>query len=225
MDVTGVVLLAGLDERSNGSDVTRQRYRLETMFPDWNQNMAGSLLARFQLRRSGEEIGGIFQPGADVGAAILQLWKALHPRRIEVALTPGSVTAVGRFGDDSDQSLPGIHRFEGTAIEQTEQTRAALADSSCLIACGGDGERRTGGALQHLGTQLYLRLLEWTPRQLEIYEAHREHDSQRSTADALGISQPTVSETLRRIEARATAAAEGYFAELVREAVRPTVPA
>lgn len=225
MNVTGVVLLAGLDERTNGAEVTRQRYHLETMFPDWNQDMAGSLLARFQLRRSGEEIGGIFQPGADVGAAVLQLWKALHPRRVEVALTPGSVTAVGRFGGESDESLPGIHRFEGTAIEQTERARAALADSACLIACGAGGEPGTGHALRHLGTQLYLRLLDWTPRQLEIYETHREHDSQRSTADALGISQPTVSETLRRIEARATAAAERYFAEQVREAVRAPVPA
>lgn len=221
MEVTGVVLLAGLDEGPGPQAITSQRYRLENMFSDWNQNLAGSLLARFQLRRSGEEIGGIFQPGADVGAAVLQLWKVVHPRRVEVALAHGPVEVFGRFADEPDEPLPGIHRFEGAAIDRAERTRSALADSPCLIASDRDAEAED--ALRHFGTQLYLRILDWTPRQLQVYRARREHDSQRAAAEALGISQPTVSETLRRIDARATAAAEGYFTELVREAVRPTV--
>lgn len=212
MNMPGVALLADLDERFGEGSLTQRRYRLESLFPALNRDLAGSLLARFQLR-GGEGIGAVLRADADVGTVVLRLWKAVHPLRMETALATGSVSTTGPLARRPDEPGPGIHRFDGPAIEEAGRRLRSLAASPHLLFPAAGDDAHGARELRQLGTQLYLRLLGWTPRQLEVYETRKTHGSQQETAEALGIRQPTVSETLRRIDATATASAESYFVE------------
>lgn len=225
MNASGVVLLARLSPRSGDGAGPRQRYRLENLFEDWNRELSAELQARFQLRRSGDAFGAVFRPdAAGAGDALLRVWKAAHPTRVEAALAAGGLTARGGGPAEPNAGLPGVHQFEGPALEAAEEELAELAATPFLVSARGGGRgagraegegRRAAAALRHFGTQLYLRLLDWTPRQMEVYETHRRRGTQGRAARELGISQPTVSETLGRIEAEATRAAEERFRGLV----------
>lgn len=223
MDIDGVALLARVETPSSREDRPRVGWRLESLFADWNRDLRHQLLARFQLTGSGEEFGSILQPDADIGEIVLLIWKATHPVRINVTLARGTVTTYGRFTENPDEPLPGVHRFEGPALTVANKAQADLHASPYFITARVDG-KETGRHMREFGTQLYLRFLEWTSRQLEIYESTRQSTSQAETARALNVSQPAVSQTLSRIDAPATRAGEEHFVQLARSALKRREP-
>ena len=213
MAKTGIVLLASAEETDTDASSGRRAYRLESLFRELNGELSHRLEAGFQLRKGTREFGAILTGGPGAGAVLRRLWTELHPVKTRVAFVPGRVRVQTDLwnGGGGTRGPASLHHFAGPPLDRAGTLLEELVDSRSLVAVDlRDG--RSAERLRHLGTLLQLRLVEWTPRQLETYLAYRRLGSQSRTAQQLGVTQPTVSETLSRIEARATTEALDFFA-------------
>lgn len=213
MAKTGIVFLASAQESESDESSGRRAYRLESLFRELNGELSHRLEAGFQLRKGTREFGAILTGGPGAGAVLMRLWTELHPLKTRVAFVPGRVRVqTDLWTGGGTQGPPSLHHFAGPPLDRAETLLEELADSRSLVAVDlRDG--RSADRLRHLGTLLQLRLVEWTPRQLETYLAYRRLGSQSRTAQQLGVTQPTVSETLSRIEAPATTESLDFFTD------------
>lgn len=211
MAKTGIVFLASAEESDSGTSSGRRAYRLETLFRELNGELSHRLEAGFQLRKGTREFGAILKNGPGAGAVLMRLWTELHPLKMRVAFVPGPVRVQTDLWTGGGTGAPAsLHHFAGPPLDRAETLLDDLLDSRSLVAVDlRDG--RSAERLRHMGTLLQLRLIEWTPRQLETYLSYRRLGSQSRTAQKLGVTQPTVSETLSRIEAPATTEALEFF--------------
>lgn len=211
MAKTGIVFLASAEESGDDGSSGRRAYRLESLFRELNGELSHRLEAGFQLRKGTREFGAILTGGPGAGAVLMRLWTELHPLKMRVAFVPGRVRVQTDLWTGGGTGGPAsLHHFAGPPLDRAESLLEELTSSRSLVAVDlrdGTSARR----LRHLGTLLQLRLVEWTPRQLETYLTHRRLGSQSRTAQKLGVTQPTVSETLSRIEAPATTEALDFF--------------
>lgn len=213
MTHTGIVFLASAAEDGGDQSSGRRAYRLESLFRELNGELAHRLRAGFQLRKRTREFGAILKQGRGAGSVLLRVWTELHPVRTRVVFVPGPVrvqTDLWTGGSGTTRSPASLHQFAGPPLERAEELLESLSDSSSLVAVDLD-DRRSAEQLRHLGSLLHLRLSGWTPRQLETYLTYRRLGSQSRTAMQLDVTQPTVSETLSRIDARATTEALEFF--------------
>lgn len=208
---TGIVFLASAEDGGHGSS-GRRAYRLESLFRDLNGELSDRLHAGFQLRKQTREFGAILKDGAGAGSVLLRVWTELHPVKTRVAFVPGPVRVQTDLWTGGAQGPTSLHHFAGPPLDRAESLLEELVVSPSLVSVDlRDG--RSAERLRHLGTVLHLRLVEWTPRQLETYLTYRRLGSQNRAARELGVTQPTVSETLSRVEAAATTEALGFFTE------------
>lgn len=207
----GVVVLASSEEPEDGGTHGSRAYRLEGLFRELNRELTDRLHAGFQLRKGAREFGAILEDGAAAGDVLLRVWAELHPARTRTVFVPGPVRVQTELWDGGGSEGPaGLHHFAGPPLDRAEELLRELGGGPSLLSVDveGEGERPW---LEQLGTVLQLRLAEWTPRQLETYRTYRRLGSQRRTARELGVTQPTVSECLSRIDARATTEALSFF--------------
>lgn len=208
---TGIVFLSSAEESGSDASSGRRAYRLESLFRELNGELAHRLVAGFQLRKGTREFGAILKDGPGAGAMLMRLWTELHPLEMRVAFVPGPVRVqTDLWTGGGTQGPASLHHFAGPPLDRAETLLEDLADGRSLVAVDlRDG--RSAERLRHMGTLLQLRLVGWTSRQLETYLSYRRLGSQSRTARELGVTQPTVSETLSRIDAPATAAALEFF--------------
>ena len=215
MTRTGIVFLASAAEDGGEESSGRRAYRLESLFRELNRELSHRLRAGFQLRKRTREFGAILKRGRGAGAVLLRVWTELHPVTTRVVFVPGPVrvqTDLWSGGSGATAAPASLHQFAGPPLERAESLLESLTDSPSLLAADLD-DRRSADQLRHLGSLLHLRLTGWTPRQLETYLAYRRLGSQSRTAMQLDVTQPTVSETLSRIDARATTEALAFFTD------------
>lgn len=210
MASTGIVLLASASEGHSEGSTGRRAWKLESLFRELNSDLSHRLRAGFQLRKRAREFGAILEDATDAGRMLLRIWAELHPLRTRVVLIPGPLRVQTELWTGASRGPSSLHQFAGPPLDRAGEQLEELVESPAFLRVDVD-DRGRAERLRHLGTLLHLRLSGWTPRQLETYRTYRRLGSQRRTADALGVTQPTVSETLSRVDAASTAEAIGYF--------------
>lgn len=203
------MLASASDVPASGSP-GRRAWSLESLFRDLNSELSGRLRAGFQLRKGTREFGAILEDQTHAGRLLLRVWAELHPLRTRVVLVPGPLQVQTEMWAGGGRGPASLHQFAGPPLERAGRLLGELVDSPSFLHVELEDRARSEG-LRHLGTLLHLRLSGWTPRQLETYRTYRRLGSQRRTAAALGVTQPTVSETLSRVDAAPTAEALAFF--------------
>lgn len=216
----GIVFLASAEDVHGEASTGSRAYRLESLFRELNGELSDDLLAGFQLRRRTREFGAILREGAAAGDLLFRVWTELHPATTRVAFVPGPVRVQTDLWTGASEGAASLHHFAGPPLERAEALLRELSGGPSLLAVDLEDAGRTRRWLEQLGGLLHLRMTEWTPRQLETYLTYRRLGSQRRTASELGVTQPTVSESLSRIEAPATTEALAFFREELDRALR-----
>ncbi len=177
---------------------------LQRALEEVNEEHEDSLVAPLEFQKGLDELGAIVDPQGDIGQILIRLWTAFHPVEARFALVEGPLDLV----PESDE--PSVRLYDGpalhaaaAAIEAMKRQRRPLH----LEHTGTYDER-----LSLYGSLLYLRILDWTPRQLTIFQAYREGIMQREIGERYGITQPTVSELLGKTRAPLTSQALDRFA-------------
>lgn len=153
------------------------------------------LVAPFEPQRGIDEFGAILSTDAPAGEILLELFKHLHPHEARFALVRGQLDVVPPPGKRS------IHRFDGPAFHAATAALEDIDQQGRLVTvCRED--RPVDATRTTLVNLVYFQLLDWTPHQMEIYEAYEELGMQAEVAERFDITQPTVSRTLQAIRAR-----------------------
>lgn len=208
MPHTGIVFLASADDDGGGGS-GRRAYRLESLFRDLNRELSHRLEAGFQLRKRAREFGAILKEGDGAGGILLRVWTELHPATTRVVFVPGPVRVQTDLWTGGGGAAS-LHHFAGPPLDRAESLLGDLVESPSMVSVDLE-DPRSAERLRHMGSLLHLRLTGWTPRQLETYLTYRRIGSQSHAARELGVTQPTVSETLSRIEASTTTGALEFF--------------
>jgi hypothetical protein len=149
-------------------------------------------VAEFSILKGIDEVGGVLATPADAYGVARLLHDELHPVSIRLAAVCGSVDVNPDGGDVAAMDGPAFHRADA-ALD-------GLADDDLLFRVLG-----TGGAdaLASAAGNAALTLRRgWTDRQRETVRAYERAGSQTAAADELGVGQPAVSNTLRRVHWR-----------------------
>jgi hypothetical protein len=141
-------------------------------------------------------------------------WMALHPQPVRFAVVSGAIETPPARGDGT---LPAVQDCDGPAFHQAADLLDRMRDDDRRFAYeSADGPSAASALVGPLGDLLYAALLDWTPRQLDIFRAYAAGHSQVHTAQALGVAQSSVSRTLAAIDhtrfGRALDAWRGFFA-------------
>lgn len=212
MRSTGIVFLASVADGDPDRSQARTAWELESMFRRLNEEIADRLRAGFQLRKQTREFGAILSQPEGASGVLQRVWMEVHPLKTRLVLVPGRIRIQTDLWSDRTGGPPGLHQFAGPPLDRAAELLAELdGGPACLDVELDDG--RAASHLRQLGTLLHLRLARWTERQLETYRTYRRLGSQRRTAEELGVTQPTVSETLSRVDASATTSALEFFGD------------
>lgn len=222
MTSNGIVLLASASEGPGDDSSGRRAWKLESLFRELNSELSDRLRAGFQLRKRAREFGAILEDHTHAGRILLRVWAELHPLRTRVVLVPGPLRVQTELWAGDSRGPSSLHQFAGPPLDRAGDLLRELVDSPSFLRVQLEDDARAE-RLRHLGTLLHLRLSGWTPRQLETYRTYRRLGSQRRAADALGVTQPTVSETLGRVDAAATAEALAFFTVELDRALAETM--
>lgn len=175
-----------------------------------NQTYDGSIIAPLEFQKGLDELGAILRPGGDIGSLLVDLWLAFHPIEARFALVQGPLDIAPSTEEAS------VHLYDGPALHAASEAIASMKQADQPIHLGSEeGDQDEHASL--FASLLYLNILDWTPRQLEVFEAHREGQQQTEIADLFGITQPTVSELLSKTRARFTSVALEAFIEDARD--------
>lgn len=187
-----IVLLADLKEsrKKEGRNAVGQQVR--ESLRDVSERFDEHLVTAFELQRGIDEFGGVLEETAPCGQILVDLWKALHPHAVRFSLAEGSLDVV------PDTADPSIHAFDGPALHLASESLDDMDSEGKLVTINA-ADRELDPTVDDLANLLYFRLLDWTPRQLEVYEAYSDMGSQARVAAHFGITQPTVSETLQSV--------------------------
>lgn len=169
------------------------------------------LVTDFDIQRGIDEFGGVLKAGAASGEILVELWKALHPHAVRFSLVEGPLDVVPQARS------PSIHEFDGPALHVASEALDTMDREGKLVNMERDG-RQVDPSLIDVANLLYFQLLDWTPHQLEVYEAYGRMESQAEVADHFAISQPTVSEILQKVRSRFMRRAFEDWRKRVREA-------
>lgn len=210
MPHTGIVFLASAADDGDGGS-GRRAYRLESLFRDLNRELSHRLEAGFQLRKRAREFGAILKGGDGAGRLLLRVWTELHPATTRAVFVPGPVRVQTDLWTGGGGAAS-LHHFAGPPLDRAESLLGRLVESPSRVSVDLE-DGRSAERLRHMGSLIHLQLTGWTPRQLETYLAYRRLGSQSRAARELGVTQPTVSETLSRIDASTTTGALEFFTD------------
>lgn len=187
-----IVLLADLKEsrKKEGRDAVGQQVR--GSLREISERFDEHLVTALEPQRGIDEFGGILEETAPCGPILLELWKALHPHAVRFSLAGGRLDVV------PETAAPSIHAFDGPAFHVASEALDAMDNEGKLVALNAQN-REPDRVVEDLANLVYFRLLDWTPRQLEVYEAYTEMGSQSRVAEHFGVSQPTVSGILQNV--------------------------
>lgn len=207
-----VVLLA--DVRASRDLEGRQDLseEMRRQLHDVNQRHESAFLAPLEFQKGVDELGAVLEADAEGARVLTEAWIALHPVEARFSLVYGELDVVPE-GEESSVRL-----FDGPAIHEASRSIEEMKRTGALVELRLRRDGRSDRRLSLLGSLLYLRILEWTPRQLELYLAYRRMGSQKEVADHFGISQPSVSEALVKARASFVDRALAFFLEDAGEA-------
>lgn len=189
------VLLADLKGSRKIEDRPLAARKLRELLAQINREHAEVFVAPLQIEKGIDEFAAILQPKQDPTRVLLELWDGVHPWAIRIALIRGQLDVIPRAGARD------VRRFDGPAFHVANRAMAEMDPKERLVAISVTGNDETDAQVTLLANLLYYRWLEWTPRQLEMFQGYRRWGLQERVARALKITQPTVSQALSRVHA------------------------
>ena len=174
--------------------------KVRTGLADLNRAHRAALRGAFDVQKGIDEFGGVVRPGADLGGLLLDAWERFHPIAVRFAVVRGDLDVAPAA---PARRLPSVRYFDGPAFHEAAQAldRARRQERLVELRLGGDPALEALTA--ELANALYLHVLAWTPRQLQVVRAYRAAGNQEAVGRRLRIAQSTVSWALRRTHARA----------------------
>lgn len=148
----------------------------------------------------------------DIGLAYTlarDLAERFHPLAVRVAAARGEVRMTPPGGE--------VEQMEGSAFEIAGELlyRARKEDRLLLVQGSDPRNDRLGNATFQV---LWHQLKGWTPRQCQVIRLYRTHQRQRQVAEALGVSQQSVSSSLASAGWKVLREAESAIESVFREA-------
>ena len=176
--------------------------RIESALERVNRDWPKTVLVPFTITL-GDEWQGLVARVADALAIDFEVRRTLHPLRLATGIGVGTVATPFR---ERTVQMDGecFHRSRA-ALERAQQSK----ESSTRIASGAPLFDDPANALLLL---LHAISDRWTDKQHETFVTYRRHGTEVATAAALGVSQPTVHQSLAG--AMAKPYAEAYEALL-----------
>ncbi len=183
----------GSRRRPNRADL---RDHLQDALSRINENAQHGLVAPFELQRGIDEFGAVLRPNANVGQILLVAWEALFPVDVRFSVVRDDLDITPDGGPDR------VPLYDGPALHRADDLLRSIERQGLLVGLDLGLPQPAGQLLSTNANLLYLHLLGFTQRQMEVFQAYREKGSQQEVAEAFGITQPTVSELMSKVEAR-----------------------
>lgn len=222
------VLLADVVGSRELDDRERFGDRLRATLTAAGYRHADALVADLAALKGVDEFGGVLADRGAVYDVVRDLQAGLHPVAARYAVVGGVIDVKPDADAVADMDGPAFHRadelLEGLpreggrfAFETGVGEAGASVDSEVDGGDGtGDGEvdRDVDDRLVTAAVDAVLALREeWTPRQARVARVYRERGTQTAAAEALGVTQQTVSRTLRSARYDRVARAERLVTE------------
>lgn len=167
----------------------RERFRrmLADACEDVNREYRTDIVAPFELLKGVDELGGVLSSVTGIYDIVKDLFDALHPHRLRIAVVRGEIDVGADTGVVSQMDGPAFHRAD-ELLEQVE--RADLLFDARI------GQERFDLAVADEINLLLATRRRWTDRQREIIDYYERYGSQYDVAEELGITQQAVSKSL-----------------------------
>jgi len=161
-------------------------------------------LAPLESVRGLDELSGVCrQPGPALGAAF-HLTLALWPHRFRFALARGPLD----IGLETGQA----GAIDGIAFHRaTDALARARKEKLPFAVAVPEWEEASQAAIEDALRLHRVFVIDWTKRQAQVVQAWYRSETQQEVAHAVGISQPTVSESLDRAHAQELLALEEHL--------------
>lgn len=156
-----------------------------------NERYAEDVGAEFALVKGVDEIAGVLVDLRNLYRILRTVVSAVRPGSIRFAVVYGEID-VGAAGEPVD-------RLDGPAFHRADERLAEVADEGLYLAFAGRHGRFDPLVAASVNLLLMARE-DWTDRQRAMVAAYEEAGTQTAVADRFGVSQQTVSATLRRAD-------------------------
>lgn len=185
------VVLGDVVGSRNIEDRESFRDSIEAVLEAVNERYGDDVVGEFALVKGVDEIAGVLRDPRNVYELLRDVVSAARPGAIRFAVVYGEID-VGAAADT-------VVEMDGPAFHRADETLADVAEADLYVAFSG----RRPPLDPLIATCINLLLMareDWTDRQRAMVDAYRETGRQASVADRLGVSQQTVSATLRRAD-------------------------
>ncbi len=183
------VLLGDVVRSSKVRDTEGFQRRLQHLLRLLNEKFARDLDAEFKILKGIDEIGAVLRSLKPVPAVLREAFFALSPVILRVVVVYGKISVGFSTEDVTQMDGPAFHEA-ADLMENLKRERLFFRLKAHFPLL----DQAISGQVNAL-TLLKLR---WTPEQVEVIRAYRQHRSQLRVASLLGISQQAVSDRLRR---------------------------
>jgi hypothetical protein len=197
-----VAVLGEIEENPLVLGFEEQDARLARVLGELNRDFAADLRAPLTTTGSLPEFTGVLEDLSSAYPLARRLAEEFHPLSVRMAGAVGEVTVPGEPETPAPGSAPRpfaaereTEPFEGPAFDlAAELLYRARKEDRLLVIEGGDP------VVDRLANALFLVLCRtmqrWTERQCEVVRLYRTLRRQREVAEALGVTQQSVSSSL-----------------------------
>jgi hypothetical protein len=198
-----VALLGEVEENPAVLRLDDLQKRLGGALEEFNQERAASVASPLGTTGGFPEFGGVLLDLAEAYAVARRLAEEFHPLPVRVAAVVGEVSSgAAQDGPAFDAAAELLYRARKEdrllLVSGTEPGVDLLANTVALV--------------------LYRNLQLWTARQCEVVRLYRRCRRQRDVAEALGVTQQSISNALASVGWRALEEAERSLARALSEA-------
>lgn len=187
--VARYVLLGDVVRSSKVRDTEGFQRRLRHLMGLLNERFAPDLDAEFKILKGIDEIGAVLRSLRFLSAILSEVFFALYPGALRIVVVYGRITVGFSTGDVTQMDGPAFHDA-ADLMESLKRERLFFRLKAHFPLL----DQAISGQVN----ALTLLKIHWTPEQVEVIRAYRQHRSQLRVASLLGISQQAVSDRLRR---------------------------
>ncbi len=216
---SAVALLGEIEEDPSVLGFDLLQTRLAEVAAEINRDHAADLVVPFTAGGTFPEFAAVLR---DLGAAYplaRALAEAFHPLGVRVGAVLGPVAL------PPQDPPPTLDQMEGAAFDQAAELLYHARKEHRLLVLRGAGPP-TDRLANALILMLYRDLRQWTSRQCEVVRLYRRHRRQHAVAEALGVTQQSVSSSLASAGWKMLEEAEGSLLDVlsrVRSGALPSV--
>ena len=196
------VLLGDLIRSRRMADRASVQTQVRSALRRINRSFRPHLLARLKVTR-GDEIAGVFLDPSCIYDVVVSILESICPHIMRFTAARGPVTTGADTGDVSLMDGPAFHRAEELMVRQKR--------SGLYIFTFHSGADLLDEGVTLLANFVIDARLSWSARQRQMVEMYEKKQSQEKVARSLGVTQQTVSLTLRRARYFLVKAAEGWL--------------